>query len=202
MGSVVKTILGLFLLISCVATVNAQSIRFRSGDTIDVAVYNSPELSGSFRINNDGYIRMPLVGKIQAAGKTEDELNELIRTSVDTFIKNPNITVIPKFSVSVLGSVTKPGTFTLTGSERVIEVIAMAGGFSGDASGKITLYRGEKKKMEFKSDSLYSDSALGFLQPGDVLMVNKKRFNRSDYSVILSTMYSVALTIYYFNNTK
>jgi protein involved in polysaccharide export with SLBB domain len=200
MRSALKSLLWLVLLIPYVGAVNADSIHFRAGDTIEVTVYNAPELSGAFRINNDGYIRMPLAGKIQAAGKTEDELNEAIRSSVDTFIKNPNITVIPKFSVSVLGAVTKPGTFTLIGSERVIEVIAMAGGFNNDASGKITLYRNGKKKLVFKSTSLYTDSALGFLQPGDVLVVNNKRLTRADFSIIFSTMYSLALTIYYISN--
>lgn len=195
-----EKLIWLFLLIPCFGTANAESIHFRAGDTIEVTVYNSPELSGAFRINNDGYIRMPLVGKIQAAGKTEDELNEAIRSSVDTFIKNPNITVIPKFSVSVLGAVSKPGTFTLTGSERIIEVIAMAGGFNANASEKITLYRDGKKKKVFKSNTLYTDSELGYLQPGDVLVVNNKHFSRADYSILVSTVYSLALTMYYINN--
>jgi protein involved in polysaccharide export with SLBB domain len=200
MRSSVKILFWICLSLSIVFTANAESIRFQPGDTIDVTVFNSPELSGSFRINTDGYIRMPLVGKILASGKTEEELNEAIRTAVDAFIKNPSITVIPKFSVSVLGSVGKAGTYTLTGSERVIEVIAMAGGLNPDASGKITLYRSGKKKIVFDSDKLYDDSSIGYLRPGDVLLANKKRFNRGDYSVLFSALYSISLTFYYINN--
>ena len=146
-----KILFCLLSFFSFISIAFCDDIRFRPGDTIEVTVFNSPEMSGSFRIHTDGFIRMPLVGKIQAAGKTEDELNEAIRNSVDVFIKNPFITVIPKFSVSVIGYVNRPGTFTVTGSEKVIELIAMAGGFSPEASGNMdTLPQWQENKHSKK----------------------------------------------------
>jgi protein involved in polysaccharide export with SLBB domain len=193
----VKTLLSFCLLFSLITLVYGDDIRYRTGDTIEITVFNSPEMSGSYRINTDGYIRMPLVGKIQAAGKNEEELYQSVRSSVDEFIKNPFVTVIPKFSVSVLGYVEKPGIFVVTGSERVIELVAQAGGFTDEASGNITLYREGKKTNISKNNILYNDPKLGFVKPGDILTASKKSFTRSDYSLIISTLSAASLIMYY-----
>jgi protein involved in polysaccharide export with SLBB domain len=193
----VKKVLSFCLLFSFMSLAHGDDIRFRTGDTVDITVFNSPEMSGSFRINTDGYIRMPLVGKIQATGKTEDELYESIRSSVYIFIKNPYVTVIPKFSVSVLGYVEKPGIFVVTGSERIIELVSQAGGFAPEASGNLTLYRNGKKTDISKNNILYNDPKLGFIQPGDVITAKKKSFTRSDYSLIISTLSAVSIVMYY-----
>lgn len=190
--------LGCFILFYCCAALAyGDDIRFRPGDTIEVNVFNSPELSGIFRIHTDGCIRMPLAGRIEASGKTEEELNETIHASVDTFIKNPYITIIPKYSVSMIGYVNKPGTFTVSGSEKLIELVAMAGGFSPEASGDLSLYRSGKRVSIARNSILYNDSSLGYLQPGDVLSANKKRLTRADYSIIISTLSAISLSVFY-----
>jgi len=56
-------------LILCINPAGSDEIRFKPGDTIEVTVFNSPEMNGSYRIHPDGNIRMPLLGKIPAAGK-------------------------------------------------------------------------------------------------------------------------------------
>ncbi len=178
----------------------AAELRFQPGDTIDITVFNSPELSGSFRIQTDGYIRMPLVGKVQASGKTEGELHDSVRAAVDTFVKDPYITLIPKFTVTVLGSVNRPGAFTISGSERVVELVAQAGGFSNDSSGKITLYRNGKTVKFSKNDVMTLDPEFGFLRPGDVIVAQRRALTKADYSIIISTLSAISVSLYYFSN--
>jgi protein involved in polysaccharide export with SLBB domain len=195
----VKTLIPFCLLISGASLGLCANIVLQPGDSVDIAVYNSPELSGNFRINTDGFIRLPLVGKIQAAGKSEDDLHDSLRKSIDTFIKNPYITVIPKYSVSVLGYVVRPGSFEVTGSERIIELISQAGGFNPEASGNITLYRNGVKTIIAKNSILYNDPKLGFVQPRDIITAGKKRFTTTNYSMLISTLTAVSIILYYNN---
>jgi len=175
----------------------ADPYRFQPGDYVDLFVYNAPELCGEFRIYADGHARLPLVGKVHMAGMTEDEAYESLRSAIGEYIKNPNITLAAKYSVSVMGHVVRSGVFTISDSDRIIEVIALAGGFTPEASGSITVYRGGEKINISKDTILEKDSALGFAQPGDVIFAKRKLFTRSDYSLIISTVSAIAIATFY-----
>jgi protein involved in polysaccharide export with SLBB domain len=196
----VKKLLWMAAFLFFFTNVYSDEIKFQPGDTIDISVYNSPELTGSYKIYPDGYLRVPLIGKVYAKDKTENELYESIRTSVNEFIKNPYITIIPKFSVVVLGSVGKPGAYTITGSEKVLEMIALAGGFNPEASGRVTLKRNGKKIAISKKDVYTQDASLGFLKPGDILIAERKAFARSDFSLLISSLSVITLIIMRLDN--
>ncbi len=194
-----KRMLLFILFLSISFSVYSQEYRYKKGDYIDVFVYNSPELCGEFRIHPDGNIRLPLIGKVYVFDKTEKELDDALRSAISVFIKNPYITVYPKFTVSVIGYVNSPGVFKITGSERIIEMIAQAGGFSPEASGKVTVYRNEEQINISKKHIVSSNSELGKIEPVDIIVAKKKRFTRSDYSILLSTISMIVISIYYFN---
>ena len=177
--------------------VYADPYRFQPGDYIDLYVYNAPELCGEFRIYADGQARLPLVGKVHVAGMTEDEAYDSLRSAINEFIKNPNITITAKYSVSVMGHVVKPGVFTISDSDKIIEVIALAGGFTPEASGSITIYREGKKMSISKDEILEKDSPLGYAKPGDIIFAKRKFFTRSDYSLILSSVSAIAIATFY-----
>ena len=179
------------------AVVDAEEFTFQSGDFVELFVYNTPELSGEFRIQYDGFLRLPLVGKVQAAGTTEEELNTILTDSIRVYIKSPKITLIPRFSVSVLGEVSIPGVYSISSSSKLIEIIAEAEGFTQEASGKLLIYRkGEKLTVSIKS-ILENNETLEFAQPGDVLMAKRKLFTRGDFSFLLSTISVISLATYY-----
>jgi len=192
-----KRMLLFLLFLSISFSAYSQDYRFKMGDYIDVFVYDSPELSGEFRIHSDGNIRLPLIGKVYVLGKTEKELDDVLFSAISVFIKNPYITVYPKFTVSVVGYVNSPGVFKITGSERIIEMIAKAGGFSSEASSKVIVYRKEKQIHISKKHIVSSNSELVSIEPGDVIVAKRKRFNRNDYSIILSTISVIAISTYY-----
>ena len=179
--------------------VYADPYRFQPGDYIDLYVYNAPELCGEFRIYADGQARLPLVGKVHVAGMTEDEAYDSLRSAINEFIKNPNITITAKYSVSVMGHVVKSGVFTISDSDKIIEVIALAGGFTPEASGSITIYREGRKMSISKDEILEKDSPLGFAKPGDIIFAKRKFFTRSDYSLILSSVSAISVAVFYFS---
>lgn len=192
-----KKVLLFILFLSISFPIYSQEYKFKKGDYIEIFVFNSPELCGEFRIDQDGNIRIPLIGKVNVFDKTEKEFDETIRSAVSVFIKNPYITIIPKFTVSVIGYVKTPSVFKITGSERIIEMIAMAGGFSPEASGKVIVYRNEKKINISKKNILSSSSEIGLTKPGDVIIAKRKLFTRNDYSILLSTISVIAVSTYY-----
>ncbi|MBT4484476.1 MAG: polysaccharide export protein [Candidatus Latescibacteria bacterium] len=179
--------------------VYADLYRFQPGDYIDLYVYNAPELCGEFRIYADGQARLPLVGKVHVTGMTEDEAYDSLRAAIGEYIKNPNITITAKYSVSVMGHVVKPGVFTISDSDKIIEVIALAGGFTPEASGSITIYREGKKMSISKDEILEKDSPLGYAKPGDIIFAKRKFFTRSDYSLILSSVSAISVAVFYFS---
>ena len=104
-------------------------------DVIKIDVLNVPELSKStFRIANDGTISLPLIGRVQAAGLTAEQLRkELADKWGENYLQDPQVTVfIEQFKampVSVIGAVEKPGLYPLIGRRTLIEMLSMAGGF-------------------------------------------------------------------------
>ncbi|MBY0284869.1 MAG: polysaccharide export protein [Sphingomonas sp.] len=110
-------------------------------DSIKVDVFNVPELTRDLQVDASGYIAMPLIGSIDARGKTAGELARFIETKLrDRFVKNPDVTVNIKSSVSqvvtVDGQVTEPGLYPVTNQSTMLRAIASAKGLAEFADPK------------------------------------------------------------------
>ncbi len=104
-------------------------------DTIQVDVFNVPDLSREMQVDASGRIAMPLVGTIDARGKTAGELARAIEDALrGRYVRNPEITVNIKSSVSqvvtVDGQVAEPGLYPVTNQMTLMRVIASAKGVS------------------------------------------------------------------------
>lgn len=104
-------------------------------DTIEVDVFNVPELSRELQVDAGGRISMPLVGAVDARGKTAAELAGAIQDALSgRYVRNPEVTVNIKSSVSqvvtVDGQVTEPGLYPVTNQMTLMRVIASAKGLS------------------------------------------------------------------------
>lgn len=108
--------------------------RIGSLDALDVTVFQEPELSAkAIQVDASGRIALPLVGSIDAKGKTASELaRELEQLFGAKYLKEPQVTVTVASSVSqkvsVQGEVTEPGVYQLTGPTTLLEVMSMAKG--------------------------------------------------------------------------
>jgi len=104
-------------------------------DTIQVDVFNVPELTRELQVDASGRISMPLVGTLDARGKTAGELATMIETSLrGRYVRNPRVTVNIQNSVSqvvtVDGQVVEPGLYPVTNQMTLMRVIASAKGLS------------------------------------------------------------------------
>jgi polysaccharide export outer membrane protein len=103
-------------------------------DVITIDVFNLPELQKDVRVANDGLVTLPLIGRVQAAGLTAEQLRqELAEKWGENYLQDPQVTVFVKEfkakPVSVIGAVEKPGLYPLTGQRTLIEMLSVAGGF-------------------------------------------------------------------------
>lgn len=104
-------------------------------DTIQVDVFNIPDLSREAQVDASGRISMPLVGTIDARGKTASELARAIEDALrGRFVRNPEVTINIKSSVSQVvaidGSVIEPGLYPVTNQMTLLRAIASAKGLS------------------------------------------------------------------------
>src|SRR4029453_11751285 len=98
-----------------------------------IMVWNEPSLSTDAPVGLDGKITVPLLGDLQAAGRTPDELTVEIRTSLKRFLEVPQVTVSVAPAVSarfyVIGEVTAPASSAPPGRTTILQALAIAGGF-------------------------------------------------------------------------
>jgi polysaccharide biosynthesis/export protein len=108
-------------------------------DTVHVAVFQVPDLTGDFEIDLTGNISMPLIGTIKAADLTTAQLDDEITHKLgDKYLQNPDVGVSLKSStrrnVTVDGAVGHPGMYSINGPTTLVQAIAMAQGVSQDAN--------------------------------------------------------------------
>jgi polysaccharide export outer membrane protein len=163
------------------AALEAPSYVIGAGDLLDVRVYNEERLSAKSRVRTDGRITLPLVGDIEARGKTPSGLAAELQLRLQQWIKDPTVTVgvdeVHPLRVVVLGEVKAPGVFQLPQRATVIAALALAGGFTENADqDSIFLVRRQPAvRVRFSYRTLTSADAGAVaafpLQDGDVVTV-------------------------------
>lgn len=159
---------------------NEQEYRLGPGDKLRVEVYREPQLSQSLQIRPDGKITLPLVGDVQAAGRSSVELRDELTASLKEYVTNPVVTVIvveaTAAQIYVMGEVTNPGVQVLQGPITALQALAQAGGFKEFAdTGDIRILRKGNTGI-LTIDFNYKDAIRGraeplYLQPGDTIVV-------------------------------
>ena len=157
--------------------------KIGSSDVLAITVWKEPEVSRSIPVRPDGKISLPLVGELQAAGRTPLQLERDISEKLKAYITNPDVNVmvqqINSEKFNVLGRVAHSGTFPLSTDTTVLDAIATAGGFLDFAkeTGVYVLRStpgGGQKRLAFN----YKDVIKGKhpeqnikLEPGDTVVV-------------------------------
>jgi len=132
------------------ATVTASSTQpadasfiIGNDDVLAINVWKEPDLSRSIQVRSDGKISLPLVGEVQAAGRTPVQLELDITAKLQSYVAKPEVTVmvsqINSKKFNILGQVTKPGSYSLALAPTVMDAIATAGGLRDFAKQK-TIY--------------------------------------------------------------
>jgi polysaccharide export outer membrane protein len=152
-------------------------------DLLAINVWKEPDVSRNIPVRSDGKISLPLVGELQAAGRTPLQLELDIATRLRTYIAAPEVTVmvqeIHSQKFNILGQVAKPGSYPLEVATTVLDAIAAAGGFRDFANQKgIYILRqnpgGGQSRIAFNYKSVIKGKNLQQnikLEPRDTIVV-------------------------------
>lgn len=170
------------LAISCVAVAQEAGYTVKPGDTLQISVWKEPELQGPVLVTPDGAFSFPLVGQVDARGKTVTELQKVVTERLRQFISEPVVTVsvqdIKGNKIYVIGQVNKPGEFIVNPRVDVMQALSIAGGATPFAAlGSIMVLRRTGASQEvIKFD--YTDVVKGRnlqqnveLRAGDIVVV-------------------------------
>lgn len=159
----------------------AADYRIGVSDVAAITVWKVPELSRSVPVRPDGKISLPLMGDVEAAGKTTGELHDVIVDRLKPFIPDPEVTVaveqINSQKYFVMGRVAHPGSYSLTLPSTVVEALAAAGGFLDWAkTGDIMVVRhmadNQTERIRFSyKDWLKKKCNATELKSGDIIVV-------------------------------
>jgi polysaccharide export outer membrane protein len=125
----------------------------KPGDGLEISVWKEPDLQGPVLVTPDGSFSFPLVGQVDARGKTVSELQQVITERLAKFISDPVVTVsvreIRGNKVYVIGQVNRPGEFIVNPRVDVMQALSMAGGTTPFASlDDIRILRRDGPKQE------------------------------------------------------
>lgn len=122
-------------------SVSIGDLRIGALDLVEVEVFGVDSLNGTYQVGFDGQLKLPLVGEVQAIGKTPSELSYLLEERYGSkYLQDPDVSVAIIESVgrriTLDGSVKKPGLYPVTGTITLLQAVALGGGPSADANPK------------------------------------------------------------------
>lgn len=159
------------------------------GDTLQIFVWQNPELSVTVPVRPDGRISTPLVEDTLAVGKTPVQLAADLETALAVFIRTPKVSVIVSQAVGalsqvqVIGQVTRPSGIPYRAGLRVLDALLAVEGLSEFAAPNramlIRTENGKETKTRIRIGDLLDSGDLEqnlLLQPGDVIVVPQTWF--------------------------
>lgn len=171
------------------AQISSEAYRIGVDDEVQVSVWRNPELSVTVPVRPDGMISVPLIGDVQAGGRTPSEVGEEIRTRLAAYVRDPQVAVILTelrsheylSRVRVTGAVRQPVSLPFRQGMTVLDAVLAAGGLSEFAApDRAVLYRSDRERSESFKVRLDRILERGDLQtnfkvaPGDVITVPER----------------------------
>ncbi len=168
-----------------------EAYRIGVDDSVRVAVWQNPDLNVTVPVRPDGRISVPLVGDVEAGGKTPEEVAADIKARLEAYVRNPQVTVIVDqlrsheylSRVRVTGAVRTPISVPYRQGMTVLDAVLAAGGTNEFAAADRTeLYRKDAaatRAYSVRLDRILQKGDLGTnyeVQPGDVITVPERSF--------------------------
>jgi polysaccharide export outer membrane protein len=177
--------------LAAASAVKASDYVIGSGDLLALEVFDVPELSREVRVNETGYISLPLIStKIQVSGLTsfqlQDKIAELLKSNV--LVSSPQVTVSLKEQhsqpVTVIGAVRNPMVIQALRKTTLLQAISQAGGIADDAGNMVLVTRARAPSSQTENGSSASaapgaeDEAQTFtINLADLIDSGDSRFN-------------------------
>jgi polysaccharide export outer membrane protein len=159
-------------------------LRVAPGDLLSVKVYDTPEMTDSYRVDQGGNITLPLCGKVSVEDLSLSDAAAHIESALKNgqYLANPQVTVdVEQYAgqyVTVLGEVASPGRVQLIAPTTLGEVLAQAGGVTPLAGGIVKIRHGEggeatEEDLPFARNESTSGTAAATVRPGDFITVTR-----------------------------
>jgi len=174
----------LFCLVIKANLVFAETANYflQPGDVLSVSVWKEVDLQQSVLVRPDGGVSFPLVGDIQASGKTVEDVRKIITRKLAKLIPDVQVSValqeLNGNLIYVVGKVNRPGVFPFSRNVDVLQALGMAGGATAFAAlNDIKVLRrtsGQLKSIQFRYADLEKGKNLQqniILQSGDTVLV-------------------------------
>lgn len=146
------------------------------GDRVRIITFGDQQLTGEFRVSDSGFIAVPLLGNVRAAGLTPRQLEQRVAAALSQakLFKNPSVSVevVAYRPIFVLGEVNHPGQFPYQPGMTVVTAVAVAGGFTYRAVERVFSVVRTSNARAIEARAVRQT----FLQPGDVLTVYERVF--------------------------
>jgi len=165
---------------------SARDYRIGPDDLVEIAVFEAPDLGTTGRVSASGTISLPLIGAVEAAGKTIREFeSEVIEALESQYLNEAHVTVLVREyasqPVSVIGAVKVPGIYQIKGQKRLLEMLSMAQGLDQNSVGSsIQVMRRESagsdtpQTITINTEELFQNGKTELnipIQAGDVINV-------------------------------
>lgn len=157
------------------SVVSVAPYKLAPGDELNITVFGEDDISGEYVIDSAGNVVFPLVGVVEARGRTTSEFKDALAQALSNgFLINPSIIVEvgnPR-PVYILGEVRQPGEYEYAEEMTVLKVVAKAGGFTyrANKSRVYVLHYGEDEENKY---DLTPSTAVS---PGDTIRIGERYF--------------------------
>jgi polysaccharide export outer membrane protein len=165
------------------APASAPPLTIGPGDLLDELMFGEQELSGHFRVDEKGYIGLPLIGPVRVQGLTAEQAGKLIeKLYVDAQILKPENSQAAVFieeyanqGITVAGQVKSPGVYPALGVRMLNDVLTAAGGPTPMAASKVVITRKSEPQnpisVEYNPEALSPVIPAIQVFPGDSIVV-------------------------------
>lgn len=155
-----------------IASQPGASYRLGPGDTLLLKVLGADELNGTYTVQDDGTIRMLLIGAVPALGLTADQVQATIEQKLKAgrFLTEPHasVAIIGYRSYYILGEIGSPGGYPYVSGMKVLSAVAAAHGYTYRANENYVIItrNGEQRKADIMSP----------IRPDDIIRVPERYF--------------------------
>jgi len=149
--------------------------KLDTGDKLRVIVFGEMDLGGEYEVDGSGFVRLPLVGQIRAAGLAVNEFENGMKEALEKgYLRDARVSVevINYRPFYILGQVNKPGEYPYVNGMTVLSAVALAGGYTYRAN-ETNVYirrRGAEEQRVAPADQVTR------VQPGDIITVRERFF--------------------------
>ncbi|MDB5735534.1 MAG: hypothetical protein JWN16_2171, partial [Alphaproteobacteria bacterium] len=142
-----------------------------TGDKLKLTVFDETDLSGDYTVDSTGFVRLPLIGQVRAAGLTSSQLEGTIGSALaQGYLKSPRVSVAVTTyrPFYIIGAVNRPGEYPYVDHMNALNAIALAGGYTTTAVESVVYVRreGSNEEVEMATDRSTA------IHPGDVVRVH------------------------------